>query len=49
MAVDTIILAFCEDCEVHGGNPKFAPPLLMETMGCPTEPAHSETVKPVAQ
>lgn len=48
MAVDTIILAFCEDCEVHDGHPKFAPPLLMDTMGGPVEPAHSETVKPVA-
>ena len=33
MAIDTILLAFCEDCELHGGNPKWAPPLLMEAMG----------------
>eukprot|EP00198_Chlamydomonas_reinhardtii_P000183 XP_001689518.1 predicted protein [Chlamydomonas reinhardtii] len=31
MAIDTIILAFCEDCS--NGGPKFAPPLLMEVMG----------------
>ena len=33
MAIDTILLAFCEDCETNGGNPKWAPPLLMEAMG----------------
>eukprot|EP00798_Chlamydomonas_sp_ICE-L_P019122 gene19124-25729_t len=33
MAIDTIILAFCEDCDANGGDPKFAPPLLMEVMG----------------
>jgi len=33
MAIDTIILAFCEDCESNGGNPRYAPPLLMEAMG----------------
>lgn len=32
MAIDTIMLAFCEDCEKHDGNPKWAPPLLMEAM-----------------
>ncbi len=33
MAIDTVMLAFCEDCDMHGGNPKWAPPLLMEAMG----------------
>lgn len=33
MAIDTIILCFCEDCEGNSGNPKYAPPLLMEAMG----------------
>lgn len=33
IAVDTILLAFLEDCEVHGGEPKWAPPLLMEAVG----------------
>ncbi len=33
MAIDTILLAFCEDCEIHNGTPKWAPPLLMEAMG----------------
>ncbi len=37
MAVDTILLAFCEDCEVNGGNPKYAPPLLLETLGMAPE------------
>jgi hypothetical protein len=25
-----VILAFCQDCEKHGGTPQWAPPLLME-------------------
>jgi hypothetical protein len=33
MAIDTILLAFCEDCESHGGHPKHAPPLLLEAIG----------------
>lgn len=33
MAIDTIMLAFCEDCESHGGHPKHAPPLLLEAIG----------------
>ncbi|CAD7702902.1 unnamed protein product, partial [Ostreobium quekettii] len=33
MTVDTILLSFCEDCESNGGNPKFAPPLLLEAIG----------------
>ncbi|MEW5314521.1 MAG: hypothetical protein WDW38_006013 [Sanguina aurantia] len=32
MAIDTILLSFCEDCEMNGGNPKYAPPLLAATM-----------------
>mmetsp|Transcript_20015 Transcript_20015/g.32454 ORF Transcript_20015/g.32454 Transcript_20015/m.32454 type:complete len:599 (-) Transcript_20015:433-2229(-) len=32
MAVDTILLSFCEDCGTSGG-PKFAPPLLMSALG----------------
>jgi len=32
MAVDTILLSFCEDCELHGGEPQFAPPILMDVM-----------------
>jgi len=32
MAVDTILLSFCEDCGSSGG-PKYAPPLLMEAIG----------------
>ena len=33
MAIDTTLLAFCKDCELHGGKPKFAPPLLAEVLG----------------
>jgi hypothetical protein len=33
MAIDTIILAFCEDCSANGGEPKYAPELLMEAIG----------------
>ncbi|GLC34986.1 hypothetical protein PLESTB_001185800 [Pleodorina starrii] len=37
MAIDTIILAFCEDCDANDGHPKFAPELLMEVMGGPKD------------
>lgn len=33
MAIDTIILAFCEDCDVHEGHPKHAPALLLDALG----------------
>jgi choline transporter-like protein 2/4/5 len=33
MAVDTILLCFCEDCDVNGDEPKFAPPLLLKSIG----------------
>lgn len=33
MSIDTIILAFCEDCDMHGGQPKYAPQLLEEVLG----------------
>lgn len=43
MAIDTILLAFCEDCERHDGVPKWAPPLLMEAMGeKPVEHQHGD-------
>ncbi|GAQ83028.1 hypothetical protein KFL_001330110 [Klebsormidium nitens] len=32
MAVDTVLLAFCEDCEENGGVPRYAPPLLMDAL-----------------
>lgn len=32
MAIDTIILSFCQDVEEHQGTPQYAPPLLMETL-----------------
>eukprot|EP00899_Mesostigma_viride_P018836 jgi/Mesvir1/26954/Mv20673-RA.2 len=33
MAVDTILLCFCEDCEQNNGNPLYAPPLLLSAIG----------------
>ncbi|BBM99127.1 hypothetical protein MPTK1_1g18950 [Marchantia polymorpha subsp. ruderalis] len=33
MAIDTILLSFCIDCEENNGNARFAPPLLMDTLG----------------
>ena len=37
MAVDTIMLSFCEDCGNSGG-PKYAPPLLMGALGKTSDP-----------
>lgn len=48
MAIDTILLSFCEDCETNGGEPKCAPPLLMEAVGAhAAPPAHQGAVAPV--
>jgi choline transporter-like protein 2/4/5 len=44
MAIDTIFLAFCEDCDKHDGNPKWAPPILMEAMG--QKPGHQVSPPP---
>lgn len=33
MAIDTILLCFCEDCEQNNGNPAYAPKLLMDAIG----------------
>lgn len=33
MAIDTIMLSFCEDCESHNGNPQHAPVLLLQAIG----------------
>ena len=33
MAIDTILLSFCEDCESHNGNPESAPLLLLGAIG----------------
>jgi hypothetical protein len=32
MAIDTVMLSFCEDCEAHGGEPRSAPPLLLHAL-----------------
>ena len=33
MAIDTIILSFCQDCESHNGEPQYAPLLLLGAIG----------------
>lgn len=33
MAVDTILLSFCEDCTANNETPQFAPKLLMSALG----------------
>lgn len=33
MAIDTVLLSFCEDCERNNGHPRCAPPLLLEAVG----------------
>ena len=33
MAIDTILLSFCEDCESHDGDPQCAPLLLLGAIG----------------
>ncbi len=49
MGIDTVILAFCEDCEENGGNPRYAPPLLLEVMGSEAPDQHvTNTVKPMS-
>lgn len=32
MAIDTILLSFCIDCEENNGTPLYAPPLLLDTL-----------------
>lgn len=33
MAIDTVLLSFCEDCERNSGHPRCAPQLLLEAIG----------------
>ena len=35
VAVDTILLSFCEDCDVNDGEPQYAPSLLLDAIGAP--------------
>jgi hypothetical protein len=37
MAIDTVLLSFCEDCESNSGHPRCAPPLLLEAIGESTQ------------
>lgn len=38
IAVDTIIISYCEDCNENGeGKPKYAPPILLKAIGKATE------------
>jgi hypothetical protein len=39
MAIDTVLLCFCEDCESNRGHPRYAPPLLSEAIGEHGKPA----------
>jgi choline transporter-like protein 2/4/5 len=47
MAVDTILLSFCDDCDANGGEPKYAPEKLMKVMGA-TAPKHQSNPPLVA-
>lgn len=33
LAIDTVLLSFCEDSESNGGHPRFAPQLLLDAIG----------------
>ncbi|KAM0887234.1 hypothetical protein ACQ4PT_029187 [Festuca glaucescens] len=37
VSVETIIMSFCQDAEEHDGEAQYAPPLLMETLGDPSQ------------
>ena len=41
MAVDTVLLCFCDDCEMHG-DPEYAPPLLMAALDLAAHPKGEE-------
>ena len=45
MAIDTILLSFCEDCGTANG-PNFAPPLLMSALGKSLPAKKGKKVKP---
>lgn len=42
MAIDTMLLCLCEDCESNGGHPRYAPKLLLEAIGESAPPADHE-------
>ncbi|GBG82357.1 hypothetical protein CBR_g34641 [Chara braunii] len=44
MAMDTILLSFCEDCEENNNIPRFAPRLLMDTLKM-AQHEHEEKMK----
>uniref|UniRef100_A0A7S1WZW3 Choline transporter-like protein n=1 Tax=Tetraselmis chuii TaxID=63592 RepID=A0A7S1WZW3_9CHLO len=33
VVIGTVLLAFCQDCEQHGGRPRYAPPMLAAAVG----------------
>ena len=33
MCIETVIIAFCDDCDKNGGVPKYSPQALMDAMG----------------
>ncbi|KAG1675670.1 hypothetical protein FOA52_002379 [Chlamydomonas sp. UWO 241] len=42
LAIDTIFLCFCDDCDTHGGEPQLAPPILLDAMGV-DDPSRAST------
>ncbi|KAF8064488.1 CHER1 [Scenedesmus sp. PABB004] len=42
LAIDTVLLSFCEDCEANGGHPRCAPPLLLDAIGEARPPPHGQ-------
>ena len=42
--IGTTIIAFCDDCDRNGGEPKHSPQVLMDAVGC-----HFEVQKAVAE
>jgi len=33
VVIGTVLLSFCQDCEQHGGRPRYAPPMLAAAVG----------------
>jgi hypothetical protein len=42
LAIDTIFLCFCDDCDAHNGQPQLAPPILLDAMGV-DDPSRAST------
>lgn len=33
MSIDTVMICFCEDCDVNNNSPVYAPTILMDALG----------------